>query len=559
MFDSAHRSQNQVVRRQVEKQNAIKVAEDPDSRRPTPSIEGSSESGSTYARSKKGITVPHRWIMYSTEGDQPLALRDVTGLSADLPLANVVEKGLNSSSHSIPSSPRTNAEDASICFYFRHYGGTAIDPEASSGFSQLWRPTYLQASAQSALRLATAAVTVNITTMWCFQGCDTRPARRLFTKAIAAARQALFDPLESSTDEMLITVLVFDLYDSLVLHYAPRPLDYGKHKYGALAILEQRGLANLATPQGRALIKAVRHTILPYLLSSRKPFPDRLDYLFNHLSINDTIASNLDLISVQLSRSQSRQWALRLESRSNQRLEERRACYEEIIEEALQLEGLLIDWKASITDPCWLPEYIERNSVMESIRDAGFYGTHCSVWVDLTYGGTWILFSIRYLLTLQIIRQSFTDEPSLLKNPEHRMLLFKVNEKVQDLVDFICETIPFHLGDTVIPKNPMYSSSVNFPHKLKVNPSTGIATPFPSLRSNHHNRAAASGGWVLFPQLVNVWRLAEPEDDAVPIILREGQLDWIKEQVKRLQRIFLFCEPVWFKRAAPSPTRRDTT
>lgn len=220
----------------------------------------------------------------------------------------------------------------------------------------------------------------------------------------------------------------------------------------------------------------------------------------------------------------------------------------EIIEEALRIEGLLINWKASITDPDWLPEYIPHESVIESIREAGFYGSHCSIWGDLTFGSTWILFSVRYLLTLQVIRQALADEPSLLLDPEQRELLTGADECVQQLVDSMCEAIPFHLGDTILPKSPIHSVTTNFPSKWKVDPQTGRSIRVPGVRSNHQARAAASGGWILFPHLVNLWRLAEPEDDAVPIILREGQLDWIKEQVRRLQRIFLFCEPVWFKR-----------
>ncbi|KAL9611139.1 MAG: hypothetical protein Q9167_004192 [Letrouitia subvulpina] len=458
----------------------------------------------------------------------------------------------NTSIHSIPYALKQNAQDASICFFFRHYGGTAFDPEARNGFNQLWQPMYLQASAQSSLRLATAAVTVNIAMMWCFQGCNTQLARSLFTKSVAAARETLHDPLQSLTDEILMTILIFDLYEALVLHYAPSPLDYGKHKHGALAIIEHRGFANLATSRGRALVGAVRHSLLPYMLSSRKPFPERSDYLFDHPSVNDTKASSLDLISVQLSRVQGRLWKLRLESHLDSSFEERRAGYEEIIADALEVEKLLLVWKASITDPNWLPEHVSRDSVRESIQDAGFYGTRCSVWVDLAFGGIWILFSIRYILTLQVIRQSFADEASLLKVPERQALLSEANKRVQDLVDFICETVPFYLGDNVTPKNPMHSMSINFPSKLQIDQETGMLTSIPSLRSNHHNRAAASGGWILFPHLVNLWRFAEPEDDAVPIILREGQLDWIKEQVKRLQKIFLFCEPVWFKRLTPS-------
>ncbi|KAL8794210.1 MAG: hypothetical protein Q9195_003164 [Heterodermia aff. obscurata] len=410
---------------------------------------------------------------------------------------------------------------------------------------------YAQASAQSSLRLATAAVALNIGTMWSSKGFGTPPARSLFTKAVTAAREDLHDPHQSFRDEILMTILIFDLYDALVLHYAPGPVDYGKHKHGALAIIEHRGFANFATSQGRTLIAAVRHSLLPYLLSFRKPFPERLDCLFDHPSINDTKASSLDLISVQLSRIQSRLWILHLESCLETNFEQRRARYEEIIAEAFQVEDFLLDWKVCIADPNWLPEYVPRASIMDSIQAAGFYGTRCSVWVDLTVGGTWLLYSIRYLLTLQLIRQSFADEPSLLNNPEQRALLSQTNARVQDLVDAICETIPFCLGDTVIPKNPMYSTSINFPAHYKLDPETGMPARTPRSQSVHQKQAGASGGWILFPQLVNVWRLAEPEDDAVPIVLREGQLDWIKAQVRRLQDIFLFCEPVWFKRLAP--------
>ncbi|KAL8636948.1 MAG: hypothetical protein Q9228_005722 [Teloschistes exilis] len=461
--------------------------------------------------------------------------------------AVIVDAEHNTAAYSIPSALKQNARDASICFFFRHYGGTVIDPEIRTGFNQLWQPMYLQSSAQSALRLATAAVTVKVTMMWCSQGCDTQLARSLFIQAVAATREALHDPIQSSTDEMLMTILLFDLYDAMVLHYGPGTLEYGKHKYGALAMIEHRSFANFGTSEGRVLIGAVRHSLLPYMLSSRKGLPEQSDYLFDHPSLNDTKASILDLISVQLSRVQSKLWRLRLEDGLNMDSKERLACYENIIAEALQIEGFLLNWNTSLNSD-WLPEYIWRDSVMESIQHAGFYGVRCIVWPDLTIGSIWILFCMRYLLTLQIIRQCFADEASLLNHPEQETLLFRTNERSQDLFDFFCETIPFYLGDTTTPKNPMYSTSINFPYRVVTNETTGVHTRIPNSRSNHQKRAAASAGWILFPHLVDVWRLAEPEDDAVPVILREGQLDWIKGQVKRLQKIFLFRDPVWFKR-----------
>lgn len=546
MFDCAHRSQNNVGRQQTRSRHTAAEGEQLGICE-TNHVETVSTASSSATATKDLKTSP-RLTIYSIDGGRSRSTRH----AIDLPVfcsPDVVQDGsCDTFSTPTPRVSRQDAQEASVCFFFRHYGGTAIDPEAYNGFNRMWQPMYLKAPEHSSLRLATAAVTIKIAMMWFSSGHDTKPARRLFTEAVAAAQEALNDPLQCLTDEILMTILIFDLYDTLVLHYAPVPLDYGKHKHGALAMIEHRGSASLATSRGRTLLGAVRHTVLPHVLSLRQPFPERLDHLFDHPSIKPTKVMNLDLISVQLARVQSRLWTLRRETRLNGSPSARRAYYMEVIAEARGIEGLLLDWEASITNPNWLPENVPYESVMESIREAGFYGTRCRIWMDLTFGGTWILFYVRYLLTLQVIRQSLVDEPSLLQDPELKALLFRTDERVQDLVDFICEAIPFHLGDTIVPKNPIYSASINFPIKSKIDPQTGRSIRIPSLRSNHQARAAASGGWILFPHLVNVWRLAEPEDDAVPIVMREGQLDWIKEQVRRLQRIFLFCEPVWFKR-----------
>ena len=284
------------------------------------------------------------------------------------------------------------------------------------------------------------------------------------------------------------------------------------------------------------------------MLAARKPFPYRLNHLFEHPSIENTKASNLDRISVQLSLVQSRIWYLRQSDRVHQSLEDRKAYYREIIADALRVEKLLLEWKANITHSDWLPEYVPRHSVSESILNAGFYGTRCIVWTDLSFGSIWVSFSMRHLLALQVIRQALSDKGSLSIWPEQQKLLVNVAQKMQDLVDYICESVPFFLGDNASSTNPINGILVNFPHSTRLDKRVNNRTQLPGLTSNHQKRAMVSGGWILFPHLVNVWRLLEPEDDAVPVILRSGQLDWIKEQVKRLQKISLFSDPVWFKR-----------
>lgn len=457
----------------------------------------------------------------------------------------------------MPGGLREDPQIAAVAFFFRHYGGGMNEPEAHLGFHKAWQPMYLQASAKSPLWNATAAVAVNVAMMWCFKGCDTRLPRSLFTKAITATRQAMYDPTASTTDELLMTILIFDLYDCLLLHYTPGIPNYGKHKDGALALIKHRADANHLTRRSKIMLDGTRHSLLNFLLTERKTFSDDLVPVFQQGS-NSSPAGRLDLISMQVTALQAEVFNLHRENPKSSTGLNRRAQYEEIIEKAIRVETLLVNWKFSALTPEWKPYYISRASVSPTITAAGFYGPHCVVWQDLAFGDLWTTHASRCIYTLQVIRQALADEPSLLLERKYQNLLTQTDLQMQEFVDFVCFAVPFHIGDTMVPTNPLYAESINFPHTMTRDEKTGTNKRIPDPLTNYQTRTAASGGWIIYPQLVTLYRFAEPEDEAVPISLRDGQLDWLKDQIKRLQRIFLFVDPPWFKRLSlPGPVLKS--
>lgn len=539
--------------RQLQKQNASREASssdhnysaaEPVSQEPSPA--SSKESNDSSPTPPKG---PLQWIIYSANQDSGAEEKDKP-LQVDT--ANPASRtgvGLTNARSPIPESLRQNMEDASIAFFFRHYTGTQYTPHLENPFTRLWQPLYKAASINSPLRLATVALTVNITMMWNFRGCDARPARALFTKAVAATREAINNPLKENLDELLMTVLLFDLYDALVLHYVHNaPSTYGKHKIGALALVKHRGLSILNSGIGRALALATRHGFLDYSLSQRIPMPAGSDDIFSHLSMPDNKTVELDYLATQIIDAQARFWAGRRRRRSQSAMprEQRRIALEGVVADAIRLDELLMAWKRNLASSDWIPVYLSRDEVAPSILAAGFYGDRCAVWIDLPFAEVTNIYAYRRLVTLQMIRQAIADEPSLLTDPKYRAYLAKANTTMQSLVDAILETIPLHIGDTVVPTNPIYSSEISYPYKTRVDPETGKTRTIPDFEhQDFRGRAAASGGWMIFAHLTEVYRFAEPEDDAEPLILRDGQLDWIKGQMKRLQTIFLFCDPVW--------------
>ncbi len=444
--------------------------------------------------------------------------------------------------HSIPPMSialKPDSEEASTCFFFRHYTGTVYDENVHSGFALMWQPLFLKSSVDSPLRAATTAFTVNITMMWCLQGCDTRPARKLLTKAISATRQAIQNPTPDKMDELLMTILIFDLYDSMVQHYVPTPVSSGKHKEGALALAQLRGKTNYDNPLTKGLANATRSALLTHALGARTHLMPGAENLFNDPAFPQTKAAELESITVEIIALQARLWDMRRTGRRVQQV------YEEVIMEAISIDDSLVEWRQSITDPRWLPQYVYRDDVAPSLRAAGFYGEQCAVWPDLIFAEMSNHYYQRRLLNLQLIRQALADNPNFLAKPENVQLLHTTDATVQCLVDAVCDCIPFHLGDTVVLTNPVYSDEINFPIKTLRDATTGETTTIPYQIPVYKTRAAASGGWTLFPYVCEIYRLAEPEDDAAPIVLREGQLDWIKGQVKRMQKIFLYCDPVW--------------
>ncbi|KAL6248715.1 hypothetical protein RBB50_003777 [Rhinocladiella similis] len=550
VFDGAHRSQNKVILRRVKRQNTLRDStpcsdtSSTNSRSSDTSAESSlSSSSSSLVLSSRRLKKPLQWVIYSAPeqaSDPHHDSRPSTGEN-ETDTALQIRPLPSHATASIGMTLKQDSEEASTCFFFHHYTGTIYDENIHNGFAMMWQPLFLQSASDSPLRIVTTAFTVNITMMWCLQGCDTRPARRLMTKALTATRKAIQDLTPNKMDELLMTILIFDLYDSMVQHYIAAPVTSGKHKEGALALAQLRGAANYDTPISAGLAKATRATLLLDALRTRSRLMPGTEKLFEDPSRPPTKASELELIAVQIVNLQAHLWQIR--GRGERQRDQ--DAFEAIILEAIRLDDLLVQWRQSVTDPNWLAQYVHRDDVAPSIRAAGFYGERCSVWPELIFAEISNYYNQSRLFNLQIVRQALADAPGLLVAVENQQVLLTTNAAIQRLVDAICDCVPCHLGDTTVLTNPLYSDEVNFPVKTIKHPTTGETTTLPYQLPLYKSRAAASGGWVLFPYICGVYRLAEPEDDAVPIELRDGQLDWIKDQIKRMQNTFLYCDPVW--------------
>jgi hypothetical protein len=104
-----------------------------------------------------------------------------------------------------------------ICFFFRNYvyDNMRWRNTACRGFVEHLLPLYSQAKVGSALHLATEAVALCLFGAWHaeIRDAENEAANETFGRALVATQNAIFDPVENTTDETLITVLMLGFYE----------------------------------------------------------------------------------------------------------------------------------------------------------------------------------------------------------------------------------------------------------------------------------------------------------------------------------------------------------
>jgi hypothetical protein len=94
----------------------------------------------------------------------------------------------------------------------------------------------------------------------------------------------------------------------------------------------------------------------------------------------------------------------------------------------------------------------------------------------------------------------------------------KLGFAVQEMVDGICASVPFMIGDRKGPA-ALGEPGAKYPH-LEGSPTSEA----------HYQAASAKGGWYLIGPLMLIMGLK--------VQLREGQRDWLWKQMGRLQKIY---------------------
>ena len=182
-------------------------------------------------------------------------------------------------------------ECQAVSFFFENFVVPSQSKRISRSFLEvLLIPMYEATASNSPLSMATEALAVRVAANYPGGRHLLPHGESLYYQALKSVQRAIREPTESTTDETLLSILLFSLYESVT---TSKVENWSKHIRGAVGIAISRGTAQFSNPQSLLLFRATRTQMLVNSISrgeAVEDFPgpkgwlsDREDAVGNHL------------------------------------------------------------------------------------------------------------------------------------------------------------------------------------------------------------------------------------------------------------------------------------
>jgi hypothetical protein len=142
-------------------------------------------------------------------------------------------------------------------FWFKHLLQIPRLPDALRGYMEILGPMYLKASASSILHQATHALALAALSNGQRSPLIRTEARKMYANALKETGDAIRDPKQARSNELLMAILLFSLYETITSTDNSRQL-WTRHINGAVTLTKLRGEKMTSDPVSLHLFRAVR-------------------------------------------------------------------------------------------------------------------------------------------------------------------------------------------------------------------------------------------------------------------------------------------------------------
>ena len=344
---------------------------------------------------------------------------------------------------SCDSSPRVlpeNAEQHALCHFFTEY--VRAPRHSESSFLGYLLPVWNEAGSESALSAATSTIALMGLGYAPQRNQLLRRARLRYALAISKLNAAISDPIEARSDETLLSVLLFSLYQKMI--GTPESIiTWTQHTDGAVALVKLRGKEILHNPVSLKLFLAVRAQMIINQTSKCEPIQplsvNTEDWIDLPPSENENAANRMTAMAIQIPNFRSVAYGL-LSGPRNQIAEDQVA---DLMEDAIFFDSQLASWPSTVPASWHYKPFasIEHDPTDPDIAYPGLVHEYHDIWVC----SIWNDYRLARIFILAIVLNCAEWLASPLTCTQSREYKYATTN-LQRMVDDICASVPFAWG-----------------------------------------------------------------------------------------------------------------
>ncbi|KIW05523.1 uncharacterized protein PV09_03404 [Verruconis gallopava] len=352
------------------------------------------------------------------------------------------------SSRDVLSSPRCmdtpgTRMNFAITFFFRHLVQMPRSKDSVRGCLEVLGPMYMKARADSILHQATHAMALA-----CLSNGKRSPlirmeARKLYAKALRDTGEALQDPAQARSDELLMSILLFSMYETITSTDTSRML-WTRHINGAVALVKLRGEQMLSNPVSLHLFQTVRSNMLTSTIQQQRTVEDFPSPKGWHCDEDMDInaANRLTLICINLPNIKYYAQNLLTKEKNANTVKEMM----KLIQVAKEVDSALEHWALTLSDQ-WEPRVkMTVPEEPEDVTTAQFWKGPVYVYADLSMASVWNDYRISRIFCQSVILGCVAALPSHLRSAQIQRILDLAVRITQQMVDDFCATVPYLFG-----------------------------------------------------------------------------------------------------------------
>lgn len=261
-FDLVFRDENKAMAKKAKKASGSSAKStgsqsSPSDRSPSSTFESSPSTSPYLSRSRTSSSPNQGQLMivpsYATSPDE-----------------DAFQSFLWNLENAVPQALSFPPEFEAVPFFFKNFVDLPQQAESMRGYLELLVPLYNQSRPSSALHLATNSVALAACCNYPDKQHLRPDAAATYGKALRKLNEELKDPVDGKTDESILAILLFSLYET-IMSTDDTITAWENHVDGAVALTKLRGVDQFKTSMSRAVFRAVRTMMITSCVRRAKP------------------------------------------------------------------------------------------------------------------------------------------------------------------------------------------------------------------------------------------------------------------------------------------------